>query len=222
MKYILFSFLCFSLLASFGQAPSWIKNSNITEVMRILNCDSTEARNFLFNIQTPIEAVQTSFTNIASRSYDKLQKPKMIDEVINSFFVSERSYVQVSPSPKTDVLRTFYVRNYLNRLKTLSETLGRDVSIIIEFLPDVEVYEMIKDPDRQNTWKCAITTWQVYRIIKEIDGQKFTQYTDITQKIFLLECYEDNGLWSFKIKGINAQPALTPKEFEKIGGFLFK
>lgn len=200
MKYYLSICFCLLLLPC-SRYTVKAQNPLVKQIMKGINCNEEQAMNFLYGMQTTIEAVQTNFTNIASKSYDKFQKSKMIDEVINSYFVSERSYVQISPSPNTDVLRTFYIRNYLNRLIILGKTTDRDVSFKIELS---EIFDIRRDSIITN------------KIIIATKGWLQSSTNDYAQKTFVMEVIEENDLMKFKIKGIHSQPILTEKEYIQI------
>ncbi len=145
------------------------QNQSMNVVMRVLSCSKPDANNFIFGIKLPLEAVQKTFSDIASSKTiltNGITKQKLINDVIKEHFESESSIVQISPNPKTKRIVAFLVRNYLNRLSTASSKLGKKrIGVEIDFSETKKIIAMKPTSHKikgKRVYQCAIENWQIY------------------------------------------------------------
>ena len=199
-------------LVLYGDFDATVKN-----VMHKTGWNHSEAVRLIAEIDARIQNVGDLLSDIASAGNNEQQKKRLANELIDEYFESEWSTVQVSNKFK-NVPRSYTVRRYLDRLSELASK--RYSKVILEF--DKEYLSMghfvkIHNTKYNQEYQVNISVWQVFRGYKKVHEKEIEDYSDATKKTFRFRLYEKQDRWHLRIHSVVVSNTIPFENYEGKG-----
>jgi len=180
MLYFLIVFCVFNnVLISFGYAEDLHDlNTFINHVRYQMRCGREQALDLIYRITMFTEAIQTEIEYLASSNDNLDIKNQKVNYVINRFFESRSSIVQVS-SKYSSKLTNWAVDTYLRRIAKMNRY--KYTKVELEFDQSYLGYGAIEKINSHN-YEVSVSMWQIF---KAYYGDNIA-YQDATRKKFRL------------------------------------
>jgi len=193
-------------------SPNSSERSVIYHIMTRLHCEKEDAVKFISIVESFINEIQDNITTIASNNnIENNDKQYLINYTINRYFLSTSSQVQVS-SIYRNIIRSYRIDTYLNRLSNLSKTKYTRVQLLFApnylALGNIESYT---DNELGQAYEFNVKMWQIFRAYF---GDSIA-YEDATLKSYSLVFYKKTDRWDLKVKNIAAKETVTLDELEQ-------
>lgn len=186
--FILFSLMCimfFDLNLAKCQESSKL-NKAIENIQKTLGKDREYATWIIKIIDEFSTSLQVNIEDIANSQDEYYRKKERINFIIQRFFVSSSSSVEVSTLRLPSSIQSYDIYTYLNRLAKLNTRYNR---IELIFDPDYLGIGTFERGKLNGTFEISITMWQIFH--GWIDGR--LSYEDATRKKFRLIFYVDEN-----------------------------
>jgi len=161
--------------------PAYSKNiayeKIIKQIQNTLNCESSTAKKIFNIINMFADDIQSIISLIASSSNSNKFNERYIKEVVQQYFESEKSIVQVSSRSRENIT-TYFIKEYFYHLKNLKQKYGYTK---VELTFDPEYLGMSKfEKVGRNKYELSVCMWQLFS--GYVDD--FEIYNDATRKKF--------------------------------------
>lgn len=202
----------FALVCNGYSGEAAIENI-IRSIQRNTGLDREKSMRLFADVNLFSESITTDISGFLLHEGNRDSKGKKIDKIIENYFVSESSTVQVSKHD-SQYIKSYKARTYLNRILDLKNTYSR-VQLI--FVPNHFDFSRVETL-RNGKYEMSVSVLQLFRGFLE---NKIV-YSDVTRKKFRISIVQKNSN-KFEIKAseisVSETWKMTPEITEKFREF---
>jgi|SaaInl8_200m_RNA_FD_contig_81_665631_length_4491_multi_4_in_0_out_0_4 hypothetical protein len=179
-----------------------------------LQCTQRTAEDLFLKINYLADGIQEKLVYVASSTDSTSSKEEMIDEIIQEYFTSENSTIQVSSLRRTSIydytITDYTIDDYLHRLANLKDELGY-AKVDLMFEPSYLGIGAVEKTD-DFSYEISISMWQSFvGWIEDSIG-----YDDATRKKFRLSFdLKDNKISNIRIDEIAVAETIELERFKR-------
>jgi len=202
--------LIFGILTLFNSNSYSINRNNNYEIMlqqiqNALDC-SRDSSVSIFNIVNVFaDNIKEVISSIASSNSKVRVDSNYINRIVNKYFASDQSIVQVSNLKKP--LKFYFIKNYLHHLNNLKKTYGY-TKVILTFDPDYLAMSKIEKIG-PNRYELSVTMVQFFSGFRD----NILLYSDTTRKKFRFIFNVSNNSLRVAIDEISVSETIPMKKY---------